>query len=184
MNYYGVLLRSLEKEDVEKVLREIHDSPTGGHFAREFISHKILRAWYYWPTFFKYAHAHVRKCNFFQLSVGKYKKASIPLQLVTISIPFEKWIVYVIEEINPNLSKQHKYILSENNYFMRWSKVIPLTHINEKVVIQFLEEHKITRSVVPSFLVFYNTVYFYSTILNEFSLEKGIILRYSTKYYP
>jgi hypothetical protein len=53
MNYDGVLLRFLEKEDVEKVLRELHDGPTGGHFAGETTSHKILREGYYWPTLFK-----------------------------------------------------------------------------------------------------------------------------------
>jgi hypothetical protein len=32
MNYNGVLLECLEKEDVEKVLKELHDGLTGGHF--------------------------------------------------------------------------------------------------------------------------------------------------------
>jgi hypothetical protein len=44
MNYDGVLLRCLEHDDVEKVLKEIHARPTGGHFTGKTISHKILRA--------------------------------------------------------------------------------------------------------------------------------------------
>jgi hypothetical protein len=79
------------------------------------------------------------------LSVGKEKKASIPLQPVTISRPFEQWGIDVIGEINPNSSKQHKYILTAIDYFTRWLEAIPLTHVNEKVVIQFLEQHIITR---------------------------------------
>jgi hypothetical protein len=35
------------------------------------------------------AHAYVRKCKTCQLSMGREKKASIPLQPVTISRPFE-----------------------------------------------------------------------------------------------
>ena len=31
-NYEGVLLRFLGKEDAEKVLKDHHDGPTGGHF--------------------------------------------------------------------------------------------------------------------------------------------------------
>jgi hypothetical protein len=42
-NYDGVLLRCLEKEDAEKVLRELHDGPGRGHFAGETTAHKILR---------------------------------------------------------------------------------------------------------------------------------------------
>jgi hypothetical protein len=99
------------------------------------------------------------------------------LQPVTISRPFEQWGIDVIGEINPNSSKKHKYILDyATNYFTRWSESIPLTHINEKVVIQFLEKHIITRFGVPYVLVFYNVAYFSSTLLTEFSLDKGIIL--------
>ena len=62
-NYDGVLLRCLEKEDVRKVMIELHDEPAKGHFFGDTIAHKILRDGYYWPTLFKYAHAHVRKCH-------------------------------------------------------------------------------------------------------------------------
>jgi transposase InsO family protein len=37
---------------------------------------------------------------------------------------------------------------------------------------------------VPSVLVFDNASYFSSTLLTEFALEKGIIIKYSTNYYP
>jgi hypothetical protein len=37
---------------------------------------------------------------------------------------------------------------------------------------------------VPSVLVFDNASYFSSTLLTEFSLDKGIIIKYSANYYP
>jgi hypothetical protein len=33
-------------------------------------------------------------------------------------------------------------------------------------------------------MVFDNASYFSSTLLTEFSLDKGIIIKYSTNYYP
>jgi hypothetical protein len=42
VNYDGVFLRCLEHEDADKVLKELHDGPAGGHFARNTITHKIL----------------------------------------------------------------------------------------------------------------------------------------------
>jgi len=47
VNYDGVLHRCLEHDDPEKILKEIHDDPAGGHFAGETTMHKILRDGYY-----------------------------------------------------------------------------------------------------------------------------------------
>jgi len=87
-NYDRVFLRCLEKEDVEKVLRYLHDGPASGHFVCETSAHKILGEGYYWPTFFRDAHKLVRKWKFYQLIVWKEKRSYIPLQPVTISRPF------------------------------------------------------------------------------------------------
>jgi hypothetical protein len=56
--------------------------------------------------------------------------------------------------------------------------------VNEGVVINFLEQYIITRFGVPNSLMFDNETYFSSLKLSEFSLEKGITLKYSTNYYP
>jgi hypothetical protein len=61
-NYDNVLLRYLEKDNAEYILIELHDGPVGGHFNGENTAHKVLRVGYYWPTLFKDAHAHSRKC--------------------------------------------------------------------------------------------------------------------------
>jgi hypothetical protein len=37
---------------------------------------------------------------------------------------------------------------------------------------------------VPSVLVLDNATYFYSTLLTEFGLGKGIIIKYFANYYP
>jgi len=78
-NYYGVFLRCLEKEEAEKVLKYLHNGPTGGHFVGETMAHKILREGYYWPTLFRYSRMHLRMWNFCHLISSKEKKNSIPL---------------------------------------------------------------------------------------------------------
>ena len=62
-NYDGVLLRGLEREDVAKVVKELHDGPVGGHFLGDTTNPKILRSGHYFPALFKDAHAYVRKCD-------------------------------------------------------------------------------------------------------------------------
>ena len=88
-NYDGVFLRCLEHEDANKVVVELHDGPAGGHFSGYTIAQKILRDGYYWPTLFKYAHAHVRKCDTCQRIGGRQEKETGPLKTVLIFEPFE-----------------------------------------------------------------------------------------------
>jgi hypothetical protein len=137
-----------------------------------------------YPGIDKHAQTYARNYKSCQISVGREKRAAVPLQPVTISRHFEQWGLDIIGEITPSSSKQHKYILTATDYFTKWVEAIPLTHVNEKVVIQFIEQQLITRFSVPSVLVFDNEDYFYSTLLTDFSLDKGIIIKYSTKYYP
>ena len=87
-NFDNVLLRCLEKEEALKVLSSLHEGPLGGHFGAEVIAHKILRVGYYWPTLFRDAYAHVRKCEEFQKSASKEKRPTFPLQPVGIENPF------------------------------------------------------------------------------------------------
>ena len=72
-------------EDAKKVITELHDGPAGGHFFGDTTAHKILRAGCYWPTLFKYAHAHVRKCDICQRCGGRQAKAVGPLNPVMIT---------------------------------------------------------------------------------------------------
>jgi hypothetical protein len=96
VNYDGVLLICLEREDADNVLKDLHDGPVGGNFVGNTITHKILRVGYYWPTLFKDAHTYTRNCNTFQISVEREKRAVVSLQLVVVSRPFEKWGLDII----------------------------------------------------------------------------------------
>jgi hypothetical protein len=124
----------------DKFLKELHDGPIGGHFTGDTTTHNILRAGYYWPTLFKDAHTYARNCKTCQISTGRGKRASVQLQAVVVSNPFEQWGLDIIGEITPSSSKQHKYIITTTDFFPKWAKAIPLTHVNEKVVIQFIEK--------------------------------------------
>jgi hypothetical protein len=135
---------------------DLHDGPADGHFVGNTTAHKILRDGYYWPTLFKDSHTYDRNCKTCQVSAGREKREVFPLQQVVVSRPFEKWGLDIIGEITLSSSKQHRYILSAIDYFMKWAEAIPLTHVNGKVVIQFIEQQLITRFGVPFILVFDN----------------------------
>ena len=90
----------------------------------------------------------------------------------------------IIGEIKPNSSLQHKYILTATDYFTHWVEAIPLCKVNEDAVMDFLQDHIMTRFGVPIYLVLDNATYFPSIILTTFAHEKGIKLHYTVNYYP
>jgi hypothetical protein len=102
VNYDGVLLRCLEREDVEKISKEIHDGPAGGNFTGNTTAHKILRVGYYWPTLFRDAHTYARNCKTYQISAERVKREAFLLQPMVFSRPFEQWGLDVIGEITPS----------------------------------------------------------------------------------
>ena len=136
-------------------------------FFEDTTTHKILRAGYYWPTLFKDAHDHVRKCDICQRCGGRQPKSTGPLKPVMITEPFEQWGIDIIGEIKPNYFLQHKYILMATDYFTRWVEAIPLRKVNEDAVMDFLQDHIMARFGVPISLVFDNATYFSSIRLTE-----------------
>ena len=48
----GVLLRCLDKPDIEEVILESHEGACGGHKYCKATAYKILRSGYYWPSLF------------------------------------------------------------------------------------------------------------------------------------
>jgi hypothetical protein len=49
--------------------------------------------------------------------IGRESRFFVPLQPVVVEEPFEPWGLEIIGEINPHWSKQHRYILTTNDYF-------------------------------------------------------------------
>ena len=109
---------------------------------------------------------------FFEVTIFQQRQAKAvgPLKPVIIIEPFEQWGLDIIGEIKPNSSLQHKYILIATDYFTRWVEAIPLCKINESVVMDFLQDHIMTRFGVPISLVFDNATYFSVTERNSYGL--------------
>ena len=95
------------------------------------------------------------------MNAGRERRPAFPLQPVMIENPFEQWGLDMVDDINPNSSKMHKYILTAIDYFSKWTEAIPLKVINDIEVIQFLQQNIVTRFGVPNCFVFDNAKYFH-----------------------
>ena len=61
-NYDGILLRCVDENKSQELIREFHEGICGGHFAPTATAHKIIRAGFYWPSIFKDSYTTVRRC--------------------------------------------------------------------------------------------------------------------------
>ena len=106
-HHNGLLLKFLEAHDLEKVLCDLHDGPTGGHFAGDIIVHKFMQDGLYWSILFKDTHAYACKYRVCLKSVRRVEKPVNLLQAIAVEEPFQQWCLDVISDIFSHSSKKH-----------------------------------------------------------------------------
>ena len=84
----GVLLRCLDKQEIEEVILESHEGACGGHKYWKATAYKILSSGYYWPSLFSDVYKQVRACVPCQKFVGKQKLVSLPLKHIAVNAHF------------------------------------------------------------------------------------------------
>jgi hypothetical protein len=170
--------------EAQRIIDEFHEGVCGGHRTWRATAYKILRAGYYWPKLFSDVNAKVRACNPCQLFAGKQKLLALPLILVKVGDPFQKWGLDFIGKINPHSSAQHKWILTATYYFTKWVEVIPTKRATDSVVIDFLEDNILSRFGCPRKIVTDNDQAFKSMAMISFCQKYNMVLGNSTTYYP
>ena len=76
-------LRCLNREEVDYIMREVHEGICGNHSGARSLVHKLIRVGYYWPTMLKDAQAYVKACNKCQRFSNLIKQPSEELTPMT-----------------------------------------------------------------------------------------------------
>ena len=137
--FNGALLRCIDINQAERMIKELHDGLDGGHFSARKTTMKIMRVGYYWPSLFHYCHKYVRRCEKCAFFSGKKNLAALPVHSIQVDQPFAQWGLDFIGPINPPSSFGHKWILAATDYFARWTEVVALKDTTESLVVEFLD---------------------------------------------
>ena len=86
--FFTLILKCIAKEDVDDVLREVHEGVSGNHIRTQALAGKVLRQGYYWLTMLRDATELVRKCKVCQEHAKISHLPSEPLTTVTSPWPF------------------------------------------------------------------------------------------------
>jgi hypothetical protein len=115
---------------------------------------------------------------------SKEHLSSMPLQPALLDFPFSKWGLEFFGPINPPSSTRHIFILTSIDYFTKWTKVVPLRHVQDEQVISFLESNIFFRFGLPLEIITDNGPAFISTKLTQFMAKIGVKHFTSSTYYP
>jgi hypothetical protein len=81
------------------------------------MTHKILRAAYYWPTIFFDTHKYVKSCRLCQFFLGKQLLPALPLKPVVIEASFQQRELDFVREFKENSSNRYRWFLNTTDYF-------------------------------------------------------------------
>ncbi|XP_047181152.1 uncharacterized protein LOC124847653, partial [Vigna umbellata] len=90
----NLLRRCVTNEEAAEILWHYHNSPYGRHFNGERTIAKVLQSEFYWPTLFKDAHNHARKCD--KYFVGPFPP-SFNNEYILVMVDYvSKWVEVVV----------------------------------------------------------------------------------------
>ena len=89
--FFTPFLKCIAGEDIEYVLREVHEGICGNHIGARTLARKVLRQGYYWPTILKDATDLVKKYRICQEHAKISHLLSEPLTSITRPWPVQQW---------------------------------------------------------------------------------------------
>ncbi|XP_076881915.1 uncharacterized protein LOC143530188 [Bidens hawaiensis] len=95
-SYLGPSLKCIGYEEVEYIIREIHEGICGMHMGAKMVAARAMRAGYYWPAMFLSALQEIRKRDSCQIYAPVTKKPKLNLIPVSSSWPFRKWGIDIV----------------------------------------------------------------------------------------
>jgi hypothetical protein len=96
----GVLLISLDPQEVQRSMSDFHESLCGGNQFWRTTTYKILRAGYFCPSLFTDVFSKIRTCVKCQKFSRKQRLKSFPLKTIAVSRDFQQWGLDFIGEIS------------------------------------------------------------------------------------
>ena len=172
-------LRCLSHNEVDYVMREVHEGICGNHSRARSLVHKLIRAGYYWPIMLKDAQAYVKAYDKCQRFSNFIRQPSEELTPMTSPWPFTQWGLDIMGPF-PTALRQLKFLVVGIDYFTKWVEAESLATITKKNIRTFVWRNIICRYGIPRVLVSDNGKQFDNSVFRDFCSELGIKNHYSS----
>ncbi|GBM65989.1 Transposon Ty3-G Gag-Pol polyprotein [Araneus ventricosus] len=134
----------LPKSRIQEVLRETHDSASGGHFGVVKTLSKT-RERFYWDRLRADVEKWCRECHACGARKGPKTTTKGRLQRYNVGAPFERMALDILGLL-PVTTKGNRYVLVLMGYFTKWPEAIPIPDQEASTVAEELVRAWISRS--------------------------------------
>ena len=145
-------LRCLAPDEVNYVLREVHEGVCGNHSGARSIVHEVVRVGYYWPNMQADAKAYVKVCDQCQWFSNIPKHPSEYLTSMMALWPFAQWGLDILGPF-PLGTRQMKFLVMGIDNFTKWVEAEPLASITQQNIKNFIWKNIVCRFGIPRVLV-------------------------------
>ncbi|RDX71668.1 hypothetical protein CR513_48942, partial [Mucuna pruriens] len=173
------LLKCLDGDEIEYVMKEVHEGVCRTHIEGRALASKIARVVYYWPTLKGDCMSYVKKCDKCQRFAEGHKVPPERLHTITSPWPFCKWGGVV-----PFGPRQIKFLIMAIDYFTKWVEEEPVATISAERVKHFLWKKIICRFGLPAEIVSDNGTQFASRTMVKCCKELGIKQIFTSVEHP
>ncbi|XP_035845839.1 uncharacterized protein LOC118492143 [Helianthus annuus] len=132
-SYLGPLLRCVDADDANYLIREVHEGICGIHAGPRMVVAKVMNAGYYWPGMHLDAVKELRKCSGCQRHAPKTMRPKNELVPVTTAWPFQQWGIDMVGPF-PEAPGAVKFIIVAVDYFTKWVEAKALASTTSAVV--------------------------------------------------
>jgi transposase InsO family protein len=165
-----------------QVLRELHDSPVGGHLGQDKVIGKLQQR-FYWPGSITDAKHWCNTCPSCAARKTHPPRQQAPLNTITTGTPMQTVAVDILGPL-PQTSSGNRYILVAMDYFTRWAEAYAIQNQEATTVADKLVSNFFLRFSPPEQLHSDQGRQFESSLLHEVCRSLGIHKTRTTPYHP
>ena len=172
----------IPRTSIQAVLKEFHDTPTGGHLGLRKTLEKV-RSRFYWPG---QRHDVVNWCKACAECASRKsptRRRRAPMQSGLVGTPMQRVAMDILGPL-PVTARENKYVLVVGDYFTKWVEAYPMPNMEAKTVAELFVNHFIARFGVPDVLHTDQGRNFESTLLKETCLLLGVQKTRTSPYHP
>ena len=137
----------LPRSRIPKVLEELHNGLTGGHFGIMKTLQKV-RERFYWARARDDVERWCQACDACAARKGPKKRSRGKLHRYNVGAPFERIALDILGPL-PRTSDGNKYILVVIDYFSKWPEAFPIPDQEATTVAEVLVREWISRYGTP-----------------------------------